>query len=90
MADCFVERSHTSPGSHALSAIPKTIALTSIDDSPIVVEDYSALVQGRNCVQEVEGPQVPLRLQLRTSLLTSFRSLKSALNVITLHFKSPL
>lgn len=51
---------------HALSAIP----LTSIYDSPVVVEDYSALVQGRNCVQQVEGAQIPLRLQFRTISLT--------------------
>lgn len=41
-------------------------AFTSIDDRAIVVEDYSALVQSRNCVEEVEGPQIPLKLQLRT------------------------
>lgn len=39
---------------------------TSIDDSAVVVEDYSALVQSGNCVEEVEGPQIPLRRQLRT------------------------
>lgn len=54
-------RSHISANTHALSAGP----LTSVYDSPVVVEDYSALVQGRNCVQQVEGAQIPLRLQLR-------------------------
>lgn len=39
---------------------------TSVDDGAVVVEDYSALVQSRNRVEEVEGPQIPLRLQLRT------------------------
>lgn len=41
-------------------------AFTSIDDGAIVVEDYSALVQSRNCVEEVKGPQIPLKHQLRT------------------------
>lgn len=51
-----------SPQAHmALSAGP----LTSVDDGPVVVEDYPALVQGRDCVQQVEGAQIPLRLQLR-------------------------
>lgn len=54
-------RSHISANTHALSAGP----LTSVYDSPVVVEDYSALVQGRDCVQQVEGAQIPLRLQLR-------------------------
>lgn len=39
---------------------------TSIDDSAVVVEDYSALVQSGNGVEEVKGPQIPLKLQLRT------------------------
>lgn len=59
-------RSHISANTHALSAGP----LTSVYDSPVVVEDYSALVQGRDCVQQVEGAQIPLRLQLRKIPLT--------------------
>lgn len=39
---------------------------TSIDDGAVVVEDYSALVQSRNGVEEVKGPQIPLKHQLRT------------------------
>lgn len=39
---------------------------TSIDDGAVVVEDYSALVQSRHGVQEVKGPQIPLKRQLRT------------------------
>lgn len=39
---------------------------TSIDDRAVVVEDYSALVQSWNRVEEVEGPKIPLKLQLRT------------------------
>lgn len=42
------------------------VVFTSIDDGAAVVKDYSALVQSRNCVEEVEGPQIPLKLQLKT------------------------
>ena len=48
---------------------------TSIYDGATVVEDYSALVESRNCVEEVEGPQIPLKIQLRTiSLILICRS----------------
>lgn len=33
---------------------------TSVHDGGVAVEDQSALVQGRNRVEQVEGPQVPL------------------------------
>lgn len=39
--------------------------LASIDDSPAVVENYSALVQSRNGVEEVEGAQIPLKLAVK-------------------------
>lgn len=42
------------------------VIFTSIDDSATVVEDYSALVQCGNCVKQMERPQIPLKLQLRT------------------------
>lgn len=34
--------------------------LTSVHDGGVAVEDQSALVQSRDGVQQVEGPQVPL------------------------------
>ena len=49
---------------HALVSV-----ITSIDDGAVVVEDYSALVQSGHCVEEVEGPQIPLKLKLRTMTL---------------------
>lgn len=49
---------------HAVASV-----FTSIDDSAVVVEDYSALVQSGNGVEEVEGTQIPLKLQLRTMTL---------------------
>lgn len=39
--------------------------LTSINNGAVAVEDHSALVQGRDRVQQVEGPEVPLTLELR-------------------------
>lgn len=39
--------------------------LTSINNGAVAVEDHSALVQGRDSVQQVEGPEVPLTLKLR-------------------------
>lgn len=39
--------------------------LTSIDNSAAVIENYSALVQGRNRVEEVEGSQIPLKLEVK-------------------------
>lgn len=48
------------------------LTFTSIDDCAAVVEDYSALVQSRNCVEEVEGPQIPLKLQLRAMTFCLF------------------
>lgn len=40
-------------------------AFTSIDDSAAVVEDYSALVQSRNRVEEVESAQIPLKVSVK-------------------------
>lgn len=38
---------------------------TSVNDGAVVVEDCPALVQSRNCMEEVEGSQVPLRIQIK-------------------------
>lgn len=43
-----------------LSLSHKHTVRTSIHNGGVAVEDHSALVQGRDSVQEVEGPQVPL------------------------------
>lgn len=58
---------------------------TSVDDGAAVVEDDPALVQGGDGVEEVEGPQIPLKAPTkdRFTLALSFVSAKSAVNLIT-------
>lgn len=54
----------------------KNSVRTSVDDGAAVVEDDPALVQSRDCVQQVEGPQIPLRPGLRTIKLLQSHQLK--------------
>lgn len=62
--------------------------LTSVDDGAAVVEDDPALVQGGDGVEEVEGPQIPLKSPAKGRFTLSlalplFVSAKSAVNLIT-------
>lgn len=73
---------------HARTAgIDQPSLRTSVDDGAAVVEDDSALVQGGDGVEEVEGPQIPLKTPTKDSftltLSLSFVSAKSAVNLIT-------